>query len=100
MWAMLPTLKKEFFTMLMCYSVKDDKSGAFMGPFFVRNEAQAIRNVAMAMRDPQTMFNQFPGDYSLWKINHFDEETGEVVKSFEHVLNLIVLQQKQEEKTQ
>lgn len=61
---------------LTAYSVFDKKVGLYATPFFAAHEAQAMRSVQMAMRDPQSSLSVFPTDYSLYSVGEFDEATG------------------------
>jgi len=83
--------------MMECYAIKDVKGGYFISPFFVRSEAQAIRNIQMALKDPQSSLSQFPGDYELWHISQFDDVTGDMDVVFSHVVNLVTLISKEVE---
>lgn len=62
---------------VMC-SVKDEKSGVFSNPVFVRTVGEAERGLAMQARTDEMMAT-WPEDFSLYSLGTFNEETGEVV---------------------
>lgn len=64
---------------LLMAAIRDKKSLAFMQPFFARTKPEAIRAFADAVNDPKTQFHGHPGDYHLFAIGVFDDDTGEIV---------------------
>lgn len=60
------------------FTVKDIKGDIYMQPFFVRTTALAIREIEQATNNPESIFNKYPEDYSLYEIGEFDQETAEV----------------------
>jgi hypothetical protein len=63
---------------LQIFAIKDTKVNAFMQPFFMRTEAEAIRAFATSTNDPSTNFNKHPEDYHLFQLGEYDEETGKL----------------------
>lgn len=61
---------------LNAYSVFDNKAIAFIPPFFMVNDAVAIRNFADAVNDPTHAFHKNPDDYVLYRIGSFDDSVG------------------------
>lgn len=58
------------------YSIFDVKVEAFNVPFFAPSDGAAVRNFAMASKDPQTVMHSFPHDYELWFVGQFDDTRG------------------------
>lgn len=62
--------------MLKVYSIKDTKIG-FMNPFYLQNNAVAIREFSNGANSPQAnAINTNPEDKELWCLGTFDENTG------------------------
>lgn len=62
--------------LISIYSVFDDKVGAYLQPFFARNDAVALRQFQSAAMDTSSQFNKFAADYTLFYIGQFDENNG------------------------
>lgn len=61
------------------YSVHDAASGSFGIPFFSVNDQVAQRNFRMLVNDPQAgMIYMHPGDYRLYKIGEYDDQSARV----------------------
>ena len=58
------------------YSVFDKKVGAFVAPFFCRSNGEAIRSFIDACADEKHQFFRHAGDYELYCIASYDDETG------------------------
>jgi len=56
------------------FSVYDNKARAFSTPFFSPRQEMAVRDFTAAARDPQSVINQFPEDYTLYEIGEFDDD--------------------------
>lgn len=65
---------------LNIYAVYDVKAGNFATPFFFLNDGVAIRNFTDLTNDPQSRVNAHPGDYSLYSMGDYDDNSG-LVKS-------------------
>lgn len=61
---------------LKAFSIHDDKSGAFMAPFFFPAVGQAVRAFADAANDDSSMIGKHPGDFVLWCLGIFDDSSG------------------------
>jgi len=61
---------------LCIYSVLDNKAQAFLAPFFMSNDAVALRAFADAANDPTHQFFKNPNDYCLYRIGAFFDDTG------------------------
>jgi hypothetical protein len=64
---------------LSMYSIFDNKSQAFLQPFFQHNHAVAIRSVTQAVNDKSTDFSKWPSDFNLFCIGSFEDSNGDVV---------------------
>ena len=58
------------------FAVYDSKATAYMSPFFFPHAGQAIRAFSDTVNDPSTSLNRHPGDFTLFQIGEFDDETG------------------------
>lgn len=65
--------------LLKMFCVFDSKIGAYMQPFFLRSKGEALRSFTEAVNDPKTSFFKHPGDYTLFEIGEYSEETGKCV---------------------
>lgn len=62
--------------LLGVYSVMDRKAGAFLSPFFVGNDAVAVRAMLDCLRDPQHQFSLHAADFVLMKHGTYDNVLG------------------------
>jgi len=60
---------------LKLFSIHDSKAAAFITPFFSPTTATALRSFATAANDMQTDFYKYGGDYTLFELGTFDQET-------------------------
>lgn len=60
---------------LRIFSVYDSKAQAFLPPFFLLNEAMAMRVFSECAGDPQHQFCKHPQDFSLFMLGTFDDVT-------------------------
>ena len=61
------------------YSIYDRKAKVYHNPCFCYNVADAIRMHTVIFSDGQSMFNQFPDDYQIFKLGSFANDTGKIV---------------------
>lgn len=61
---------------LQIFTVRDSKAEAFMSPFFMQANGQAIRAFADSVNGQNEQFSKHPEDYSLWHLGSYDEATG------------------------
>lgn len=62
------------------YAIKDNLAEVFLTPILFNNENVAIRwfsEVVNSKEENRTIYNN-PGDYELWKIGVFNDQTGEI----------------------
>lgn len=60
------------------YSVHDSKAEAFLPPFTAPTAGVAIRMWEAACNDPEHTFHRHAGDYTLFEIGEFDQDSGQV----------------------
>lgn len=60
------------------FSVYDSKASAYIQPFFATTDAVAIRMFEEAISDPNHQFNKWAGDYTLFSLGEWDENTGSI----------------------
>lgn len=75
---------------LNVYSIFDSVANAFIPPFFMANDAMAIRACSDALTDSNHQFFKHPTDYTLFRIAEFDDSNGVIVPRETH-LNLGIL---------
>ena len=61
---------------LNVYSIFDKAVRAYMRPFFMRTDAEALRAFVADIRSEDSMVGKHPEDYSLFRIGEFDGEVG------------------------
>lgn len=71
------------------YCLKDVKVG-FKTPFECVNNAVAIRSLKNALQD-KNEFSLNPTDFELWCVGEYDDQTGIIVSSLDHVINVVDL---------
>lgn len=77
------------------YSVHDNKAKAYLNPFHARTSGEAIRAFQTECKNPQSPFNQYPSDFTLYELGEFDEESASIAthKSPVHLSNASEFQQ-------
>lgn len=60
---------------LHLFTIHDSKAESFLPPFYVPTVAVALRSFGSAANDPETKINQYPGDYTLFELGKFDQDT-------------------------
>jgi len=63
---------------LQIYSVYDSKAEAYMNPFFLQNDAMAVRGFNDAANG-ESPIAKHPGDYTLFHIGEYSETKGELI---------------------
>ena len=59
------------------FSVHDSKAEAFLPPFILPKEAQALRLFSDCINSDSHQFGQNPEDYSLFRLGTFNDEDGQ-----------------------
>ena len=57
------------------FSVYDSKAEAYGAPVFFKTKGEAIRGFTDIVNDGNSMLSKYPGDYTLFELGSFDEET-------------------------
>lgn len=60
----------------MAFSVFDEKAATFSAPFFLPSQGEAIRMFGDLVHDPKTSISRHPGDYKLYSVGSFDQQSG------------------------
>lgn len=63
--------------MYYVFSVFDDKAEAFLPPFVLPKEAQALRLFSDCVNSESHQFGQNPADYSLFRLGTWDDSNGQ-----------------------
>lgn len=61
------------------FSVFDIKGKAYLRPFFMLHNGEAMRQFGDAVVDEKTQFNKHPEDYQLFLLAEYDDNTGNFV---------------------
>mgnify|MGYP000518399210 CR=1 FL=1 len=64
---------------LICCSIYDKAVGAYMRPFFMQSEGQALRAFMDDLLSPDSVIAKHPEDYALFVVGKFFDNTGEVM---------------------
>lgn len=63
---------------LNIYAIYDTASGAYMRPFFVHSDGQAIRAFSDIATDANHDIGKHPEDYTLYRIGTYDDQNGKL----------------------
>lgn len=58
------------------YTVRDNKAGAYLEPFYSQNDDTAFRSIANCLRDPEHTFSINIEDYDLYYLGSYEDTTG------------------------
>lgn len=70
------------------YSIKDHAVGVYMTIFEARTDEEAMRHIATAVQNPESLLAKHPRDFSLHRVGFFDEDTGVVQVNGQEPVNL------------
>lgn len=62
----------------LMFSVLDVKSKLYSNPWFMSANGEAIRAFRDLADDPKTTVGRYPGEFELWRLGTFDDESGVV----------------------
>lgn len=65
---------------LKIYSIRDNRTEAFLRPFFLQNDSVLDRAMIDAVNDPQSQLHQHPQDFAVYDLGEFDEQTGQITQ--------------------
>jgi hypothetical protein len=60
------------------YAIYDKKAKVYKTPFFMRQDAEAVRAFREAIATGDSLVSRHPEDYKLYRIGEWDEETAEI----------------------
>lgn len=60
---------------LSVFVIYDAAAEAYLPPFYFHQPAQAWREFAIRCNDPSSPFHHSPGDYTVFQIGYWDDET-------------------------
>lgn len=60
------------------YAVQDVKAHRFNPPFSGQSHVEAMRAFAQPCQNPESLWNKYPEDFSLFHIGTFDDESAQV----------------------
>lgn len=60
------------------YTIYDSKAEAYMSPWFVDKDGQALREFQDVIRNQESPFSKHPEDYTLFKIGTYDPNTAKL----------------------
>lgn len=63
---------------LKIYAVHDSKVGAYLKPFTMRSNGEAIRAWTQTCNGNESQFSQTPADFTLVELGTYNEETGTI----------------------
>lgn len=58
------------------YSILDTKAEAFQIPFYIQNQAMAVRIFTDCVNNPDHVMGKNPSDYKLYHLGEFNVEDG------------------------
>lgn len=61
------------------YSIHDAKAQAFLPPFYMHHDGQAIRVFTDCINSTEHQFSHHPADYTIFDIGTFDDENAEIL---------------------
>lgn len=71
------------------FSIYDEKSEAYLQPFFLDTHGQAVRAIVDCLSDPQHNFSRHSADYTLFVLGEFDDKDGTVTINKTSLGNLV-----------
>lgn len=63
---------------LRLYAIRDVKAGAYTMVFGFANDGVSVRAVKDEMMTPGSMFEKHPGDFQLYCVGLYDQDTGAI----------------------
>lgn len=61
---------------LKAYAIHDNKTEAYLKPFFCVTPGEAIRIFSDAVNDQNSMFYRHPADFTLFEVGTYNDEHG------------------------
>lgn len=63
---------------LQVFAIRDTKAEAYMRPFFTQTKGLALRSFIEIAKDKEHPIGKYPGDYHLFRIAEYDDNTGKI----------------------
>jgi hypothetical protein len=63
---------------LKIFSLRDQKTDAYLNPMAMQTPGQIIRMIQDEIQKPDNLLAQHPEDFELFQIGEFDTETGQL----------------------
>lgn len=63
---------------LKIYSIRDAKGEIFNQPFYKKTHGEAERDFQTLCKDEKSMPHQYPEDFDLYFLGHYDDQTGKI----------------------
>lgn len=60
------------------YSIVDSKSRIWTFPFPARTDEEALRMAQQGAMNPESMYHQYPEDFTLFWVGYFNQDTGDL----------------------
>lgn len=77
----------------LVFTVYDEKSEAYLQPFFLDTTGQAIRAITDCVMDQNHQFCKHPSDYTLFQLGTFNDSNAEFIEAKKCLGNLIEFKQ-------
>lgn len=79
------------------YVIKDTVVGAYQNPFYLHNNAEAMRTVKSALNTKENNpLKENAGDKQLYTLGTYNDKTGEIISNVQFMANLTDLMEKGE----
>ncbi len=65
---------------IQAFAIYDTKADAYLQPFFTNNKHTALRMFGDLVNDPNHQFAKHAGDYVLFQIGSYNDQTGTLEK--------------------
>lgn len=72
---------------LLIVAINDTKAEAYMNPFYMRSEGEAIRAFGDAIAKGDSPLSAHPEDFVLVKLGTFCQDTGAIEVQFKSLIN-------------
>lgn len=69
------------------YAIFDTKAEAYLPPFYLPNDAMAVRAITDCVNDPKHQFNAHPMDYVLFALGTFSDSDA----TFDHPVPAVLV---------
>ncbi len=67
------------------FALYDSKAESYTRPFLCRTVGEAVRDFAYSVNDPAQKPSQYFGDFTLFQIGEYDDQTGGITQLKAHI---------------